>query len=158
VLHALSVRSRSGFDLLTKWIAAAKTFLVRRNEKTKRGEEKKERPARTGMPKRYIGQPVGFYLGTSSYPSVFSLHPALHGGGSEISPTNKAKQANGANARKVPGMRTAATTCEAPNQQGKGCRVPVRNIIRCLSIYLLLLHCIAQHLHYLLMPVSWCRL
>jgi hypothetical protein len=60
----------------------AKTFLVQRNETTKHGEERKRRPARTGIPKRYIGQPVGSCPGTPSYPSAFSLLSALHGGGS----------------------------------------------------------------------------
>jgi hypothetical protein len=60
--------------------------------------------------------PAGLYIS-----QAFSLHPALHGGGSEISPANKAKKADEVNTRKVSGTRAAATTCEAPNQQGKGC-------------------------------------
>jgi hypothetical protein len=48
VVTATIVRSRSGFNLRTNSIAAAKTFKVLRNEKTKDREQKEKKTAGTG--------------------------------------------------------------------------------------------------------------
>jgi hypothetical protein len=47
-VEALHVRSRSGFNLRTNSIAAAKTFKVLRNEKTKDREQKEKKTAGPG--------------------------------------------------------------------------------------------------------------
>jgi hypothetical protein len=65
------------------------------------------------MPKSYKGKPVGSRPGTPSYPSAFSLHLALHGGGPDLNPANEANQTNEANTHTVSGTEAAANAVGA---------------------------------------------